>query len=36
MIVPFVEAGYPGDLPLAEIRDVLIVDIGRPPLHPFA
>ena len=30
MIVPFVEAGYPGDLPLAEITDVLIVDIDRP------
>ena len=35
MIVPFVEAGYPGDLPLAEITDVLIVDIDRPPPSPF-
>ena len=35
MIVPFIEAGYPGDLPLAEITDVLIVDIDRPPLNPF-
>ncbi|MDE2943467.1 MAG: hypothetical protein OXT63_04580 [Gemmatimonadota bacterium] len=35
MIVPFVEAGYPGDLPLAEITDVLIVDIDRPPPDPF-
>ena len=35
MIVPFVEAGYPGDLPLAEITDVLIVDIDRSPPSPF-
>ena len=35
MIVPIVEAGYPGDLPLAEITDVLIVDIDRPPPSPF-
>ena len=35
MIVPFVEAGYPGDLPLAEITVVLIVDIDRPPPDPF-
>jgi hypothetical protein len=35
MIVPFIEAGYPGDLPLAEITDVLIVDIDRPPPSPF-
>lgn len=34
-IVPFVEAGYPEDLPLAEITDVLIVDIDRPPPDPF-
>jgi len=34
-IVPFIEAGYPGDLPLAEITDVLIVDIDRPPPSPF-
>ena len=34
MIVPFIEAGYPGDLPLAEITEVLIVDIDRPPLNP--
>ena len=35
MIVPFIEAGYPGDIPLAEITDVLIVDIDRPPPSPF-
>ena len=35
MFVPSVEAGYPGDLPLAEITDVLIVDIDRPPPSPF-
>ena len=34
-IVPFIEAGYPGDLPLAEITEVLIVDIDRPPPSPF-
>ena len=34
MIVPFIEAGYLGDLPLAEITDVLIVDIDRPPPSP--
>ena len=34
MIVPFIEAGYPGDLPLAEITDVLIVDIDRPLPSP--
>ena len=35
MIVPFIEAGYAGDLPLAEITDVLVVDIDRPPPSPF-
>ncbi|MDE2803672.1 MAG: hypothetical protein OXN18_00850 [Gemmatimonadota bacterium] len=35
MIVPFIEAGYPGDLPLAAITDVLVVDIDRPPPSPF-
>ncbi|MDE2783511.1 MAG: hypothetical protein OXK77_11185 [Gemmatimonadota bacterium] len=35
MIVPVVEAGYPGGLPLAEITDVLIVDIDRLPPSPF-
>ena len=35
MIVPFIEAGYPGDLPLAKITEVLIVDIDRPPPSPF-
>ena len=34
MIVPFIEAGYPGDLPLPEITDVLIVDIDRTPPSP--
>lgn len=34
VIVPFIEAGYPGNLPLAEITDVLIVDIDRPPPDP--
>ena len=35
MIVPFIEAGYPGDIRPAEITDVLIVDIDRPPPTPF-
>ena len=35
MLAPFIEAGYPGDLPLMEITNVLIVDIDRPPSDAF-
>lgn len=35
MFVAVIDAGYPGDLPLAAITDVLIVDIDRPPPSPF-
>ena len=31
MLAPFIEAGYPGDLPLMKIANVMIVDIDRPP-----
>ena len=36
LIVPFIEAGYPGDLSLAKIADVLVVDILKSPAprHP--
>ena len=36
LIAPFIEAGYPGDLSLAKIADVLRVDIIRNPTphHP--
>ena len=36
LIVPFIEAGYPGDLSLARIADVLLVDVLRSPTprHP--
>ena len=36
LIVPFIEAGYPGDLSLAKIADVLVVDVLRSPTprHP--
>ena len=35
MLAPFIEAGYPGNLPLMEIANVLIVDIDRPPPDAF-
>ena len=35
MIVPHVEAGYKGDLPISDISDILVVRIKRPPPHPF-
>ena len=31
LIAPFIEAGYPGDLSLAKIADVLVVDVLRSP-----
>ena len=31
LIVPFIEAGYPGDLSLAKIVDVLVVDVLKRP-----
>lgn len=35
MIAPYIEAGYPGDLPLTEISDVLVVQVKRIPFfHP--
>lgn len=34
MIVPHIEAGFPGDLKLASIEEVLIVDVVRPPPGP--
>lgn len=36
LIVPFIEAGYPGDLSMAKIADVLVVDVLRSqaPRHP--
>ena len=35
MIAPHIEAGYPGDLPLTEISDVLVVQVKRMPFfHP--
>lgn len=36
LIVPFIEAGYPGDLSLTKIADVLVVDVLRSPTprHP--
>ena len=38
LIVPFIEAGYPCDLSLAKIADVLVVDVLRSPTrrHPAA
>ena len=35
MLAPFIEAGYPGCLPLTELANVLIVDIDRPPPDAF-
>ena len=36
MIAPHIEAGYPGDLPLTAISDVLVVDVKKSPFfHPF-
>ena len=35
MIAPYIEAGYPSNLPLTEISDVLIVQVKRSPFfHP--
>ena len=35
MIAPHIEAGYPGDLPLTEVSDVLVVQVKRTPFfHP--
>lgn len=36
LIVPYIEAGYPGDLPLTAISEVLLVDVKKCPFnHPF-
>ena len=36
LIVPYIEAGYPGDLPLTAISEVLLVDVKKRPFdHPF-